>query len=37
MFDEFKWWLEEKWDNTPKKYKIAGAIIVVAIIGSIIL
>lgn len=37
MFDDFKWWLEEKWDNTPNKYKIAGAIIVVAIIGSIIL
>tara|TARA_E500000081_G_C6045048_1_gene310988 strand:+ start:110 stop:262 length:153 start_codon:yes stop_codon:yes gene_type:complete len=35
-FEDWKWWVQDKWEDTPKKYKIIGAIIIVAIIGSII-
>ena len=34
MFDDFKWWIQDKWEDTPTKYKIVSAIILVAIIGS---
>jgi hypothetical protein len=34
MIDDLKWWIQDKWKDTPTKYKIVGAIILVAIIGS---
>ena len=34
MFDDLKWWIQDKWEDTPTKYKIVGAVILVAIIGS---
>ena len=34
MIDDLKWRIQDKWEDTPTKYKIVGAIILVAIIGS---